>query len=213
MERNSSLVALLRITPLVLAMAASAALAEKADKEKPVNLEADRITVDDAQKVHVLEGNVVLVRGTLVIRTDKMVVTQDADGYQRGVAYGGAGGLAHFRQKREGKDEYVEGEAERLEHDAKTDVTQLFDRAYVKSGRDEVRGQYIKYNGDTENYVVTSGPGGTIAAAKGKPGRVHVTIQPRNEPPANSPDAKPVSSGRAPTPLKSAPEIASPRQD
>ncbi|HEX8988726.1 MAG TPA: lipopolysaccharide transport periplasmic protein LptA [Rhodocyclaceae bacterium] len=209
MERSSSLAI---VVPLVVAftMAAGAAHAEKADKDKPVNLEADRITVDDAQKVHILEGNVQLQRGTLVIRTDKLVVTQDADGYQRGVAYGGAGGLAHFRQKREGKDEYVEGEAERLEHDAKTDVTQLFNRAYVQSGRDEVRGEYIKYNGDTENYIVTSGPNGTTAAAKGKPGRVHVVIQPRNgEAAANAPAAAP----RGTAPLKSATEIAHPREE
>lgn len=209
MERNSLIAALVRLASVVLAVIATPVFAEKADKEKPVNLEADKITVDDAQKVHILEGNVQLVRGTLVIRTDKLVVTQDADGYQRGVAYGGTGGLARFRQKREGKDEYVEGEAERLEHDAKTDVTQLFTRAYVKSGLDEVRGQYIQYNGDTENYVVTSGPNGTVAAAKGKPGRVHVIIQPRN-----GPEAAPAGSAAHGTaPLKSTNEIAHPRQE
>jgi lipopolysaccharide export system protein LptA len=196
-------------TFLVAFVAATAVHAEKADKDKPVNLEADRITVDDAQKVHILEGNVQLVRGTLVIRTDKLVVTQDADGYQRGVAYGGAGGLAHFRQKREGKDEYVEGEAERLEHDAKTDITQLFVRAYVKSGQDEVRGQYIQYNGDTENYVVTSGPNGTVATNKGRPGRVHAIIQPRNGPKDEAQSATPANTA----PLKSATGIARPREE
>lgn len=210
MERNSSMTALLRhLLVVVLAAAVPAAHAEKADKDKPVNLEADRITVDDAQQVHILEGNVQLVRGTLVIRTDKLVVTQDADGYQRGVAYGGAGGLAHFRQKREGKDEYVDGEAERLEHDAKTDITQLFTRAYVKSGQDEVRGQYIQYNGDTENYVVTSGPNGTVATAKGRPGRVHAIIQPKNGP-KETPAA---SSAHGSKPLKAATEIAHPREE
>lgn len=210
MERNSSIAGRLPTLLVALAIAAPAAYAEKADKDKPVNLEADRITVDDAQKVHILEGNVQLVRGTLVIRTDKLVVTQDADGYQRGVAYGGADGLAHFRQKREGKDEYVEGEAERLEHDAKTDITQLFNRAYVKSGQDEVRGQYIQYNGDTENYVVTSGPNGTSAAAKGKPGRVHAIIQPRNGP-KDTPPAAP--GARSTAPLKAATEISHPREE
>ncbi|MGE5468929.1 MAG: lipopolysaccharide transport periplasmic protein LptA [Ignavibacteria bacterium] len=211
MGKTDSTCGALRATLLALALAASAAHAEKADKDKPVNLEADRITVDDAQKVHILEGNVQLVRGTLVIRTDKLVVTQDADGYQKGVAYGGANGLAHFRQKREGKDEYVEGEAERLEHDAKTDITQLFTRAYVKSGLDEVRGQYIQYNGTTENYVVTSGPNGTVAAAKGKPGRVHVIIQPRNGPETPAPQG--ASGQPSGAPLKPAPEIAHPRRE
>lgn len=192
--------------PLLLAAVAIAAHAEKADRDKPVNLEADRVTVDDANKVHVYEGNVQLVQGTLIIRTDKLVVNQDDEGFQKGVAYGGAGGLARFRQKREGLDEYVDGEAERIEHDDRDDKTQFFNRAYVKSGQDEVRGQYIVYDGLTERYQATSGPNGTVASAA-KPGRVRAVIQPRDKK-----DAKPPARG-AETSLKVSPEIATPRDE
>lgn len=184
----------------------SPAAAEKADKDKPVNLEADRITVDDAKKQHVLEGNVELVRGTLVIRTDKLIVTQDANGFQKGVAYGGPGGLARFRQKREGRDDYVEGEAERIEHDAKTEKTDLFTRAHVKSGLDEVRGQFISYDARTENYLVTSGPNGTVARDAGKQERVRAVIQPKK-------DGKPADAGATGAPLKTAPDLTTPRAD
>lgn len=157
--------------------AAATAHAEKADRDKPVNLEADRITVDDANKVQIFEGNVQLIKGTLVIRTDKLVVSQDANGFQKGIAYGGEGGLAHFRQKREGRDEYVEGEGERIEHDDRGQKTEFFTRAHVKSGNDDVRGQYISYDERTENYVVTNGPNGTRTASKDN--RVRAVIQPR----------------------------------
>ena len=162
----------------------TAAHAEKADREKPVNLDADKITVDDARKTHIFEGNVQLTQGTLIIKADKIVVTQDANGYQVGVATGGPGGLARFRQKREGRDEYIDGEAERIVNDAKADKSELFERAKMRSGGDEVRGQYISYDGKTENYVVTNGPGGTVAPS-GKSERVHAVIQPKNK------DAKP----------------------
>lgn len=165
-----------RVLLLCGLLVAPLAQAEKADMDKPVLLEADRIAVDDAKKLHILEGNVLLQRGTLTIRTTKLVVSQDAEGFQKGVAYGGANGLAHFRQKREGKDEYVEGEAERIEHDAKSEKTELFNRALVRSGLDEVSGQHILYDGRTENYVVTGADGG----APGKPGRVRAVIQPKN---------------------------------
>ena len=187
-------------------LALQPAYAEKADKDKPVNLEADRITVDDANKVQILEGNVQLIRGTLVIRSARIVVTQDADGFQKGVATGGPGGLARFRQKREGRDEYVDGEAERIEHDGKQDKTELYNRAYVKSGLDEVRGQYVSYDGNTENYLVTSGPNGTSAAASGRPDRVRAVIQPKKE-------GKPVATAAGATPLKAAEEIANPRTE
>ena len=157
-----------------------AAHAEKADKDKPVNLEADRITVDDAKKMHVFEGNVQLVKGTLVIRAERIVVTQDDDGYQRGVATGTASVPPRFRQKREGLDDYIEGEGERIEHDAKAEKTEFFNRAWVKSGLDEVRGQFISYDARTENYFVTSGPNGT-RAQPGSGERVRAVIQPKNK--------------------------------
>lgn len=161
-------------------LVAAPALAERADRDKPVNLEADRITVDDAQKVQILEGKVQLVQGTLVIRCAKLVVTQDAEGFQKGVAYSGEGGLARFRQKREGKDEYVEGEAERIEYESKAEKAQFFLRAMVRSGLDEVRGQYISYDAKTERYFASGGPDGSSAAAVGKPDRVRAVIQPKS---------------------------------
>ncbi|HJW04089.1 MAG TPA: lipopolysaccharide transport periplasmic protein LptA [Azospira sp.] len=167
------------MTTLVL-LAALPARAEKADREKPVNLESDKVTVDDAKKVHVFEGNVTLTQGTLVIRGDRIVVTQDNDGFQKGVVYGKP---ARFKQKREGRDDYVEGEGLRIEHDAKTEKTEFFDRAYVKSGQDEVRGHYIQYDSLTEQYLVTSA--GQKTAAPGEPpsGRVRAVIQPKKQGP------------------------------
>lgn len=170
------------------------ALAERADREKPVNLEADRLTVDDIKKVQVLEGNVILTQGTLQIRSNKLVVTQDADGFQKGVATGGVNGLARFKQKREGKNDFTEGEGERLEYDARNEKTEFFIRAWVKSGTDEIRGNYISYNSLTENYLVTSGGDGKSGGAAGAgSGRVHAIIQPKGKNLESSTEKKPVT--------------------
>ena len=172
-------------TTLVLAALTFPAHAEKADREKPINLEADRMSMDDINKVQVYEGNVILTQGTLQIRTAKLVVTQDADGFQKGVATGGENGLARFRQKREGKDEWIDGEAERIEHDAREDTTQFFIRGWVRSGQDEVRGPYISYNALTEKYLVTNGRGESQSAVGVPQARVRAIIQPKGKnPPA-----------------------------
>ncbi|MCX7897027.1 MAG: lipopolysaccharide transport periplasmic protein LptA [Rhodocyclaceae bacterium] len=153
----------------------SSVQAERADRNQPVKLEADRATYDDVKKIHVFEGNVVLTQGSLVIRTAKLVVMQDEQGFQKGIATGGEGGLARFRQKREGKNEYVEGEGERIEYDAKTEKTEFTGRARVSSGGDEVRGHRIVYDGLSEHYSVTASPTG-----KGDSARVTAIIQPKN---------------------------------
>jgi lipopolysaccharide export system protein LptA len=174
-----------------LALSATPVRADRGDRDKPVNLEANRLTVDEGKKVQVLEGNVQLVQGTLTIRAEKLVVTQDASGFQKGVAYSGGGRLATFRQKREGKDEYIDGEAERIEYDSKAEKTELFDKAYIKSGLDEVRGQYISYDAKTENYLVTGGSSPASAGKGGRQERVHAVIQPKNRDSAKSAIAAP----------------------
>ena len=126
-------------------------------------------------------GKVILTLGTLLIRTAKLVVTQDTDGFQKGVATGGENGLARFRQKREGKDEWIDGEAERIEHDAREDTTQFFIRGWVRSGLDEVRGHYISYNALSEKYLVTNGRGESKAAVGAPQARVRAIIQPKSK--------------------------------
>lgn len=196
-----------RTTLLALAAALllpAVVFAERADRDKPVNLESDKITVDDVKKQHIFEGNVTLTQGTLVIRADRMVVTQDANGFQKGIAYGHP---ARFKQKREGSEDMVDGEAERIEHDAKSEVTEFFTRAWVKSGLDEVKGHYIQYDALTERYLVTAAPGTAKsgATAANPAGRVRAVIQPKR-----SGEQKAVE-GKDPVPLQPAKEIATPQ--
>ncbi len=180
-------------------LAAGGAHAERADRDKPVNLEADQVTVDDAKQTATFTGKVVLTQGTLVIRGDRMVVQQDADGFKYGVAYGN---LASFRQKREGYDEYIDGYAERIEYDSKAEKVQMFNRAYLKKSNDDVRGNYISYEIATEFFKVVGG--GKQAATESNPeGRVRAVIQPKNK-------DKPASPA-PPLPLKPATDVANPR--
>ncbi len=186
---------------LLLAAFAEPLHAEKADREKPVNLEADRVTVDDLKQTAVFEGNVILTQGTTVIRGDRMVVRQDAEGFQYGTTYGN---LAYFKQKRDGVDEYVEGWAERIEYDGKADRVQMFNRAYLKKSNDEVRGDYISYDAPTEFFRVVGG--GKKAATPNNPeGRVRAVIQPK-------PKGKPAASPAPPLNLKPSTDVASPRE-
>jgi len=183
----------------LLALAAAAG-AEKADRDKPVQLEADRVTIDDAKQTAVFDGKVLLTQGTLQIRGDRMEVRQDKDGFKFGITWGSP---AYFRQKREGFDEHIEGWAERIEYDSQAQTMQMFDRAQLKRGQDEVQGNYISYDARTEFFQVTGG--GVKAAAPGNPeGRVRAVIQPK--PKVTPPASPPVS-------LKPADSIAAPREE
>ena len=185
---------------LLLTAIALPAQAEKADREKPMNIEADRMSMDDIKKIQVFEGNVIVTQGTMQILTNKLVVTQDADGFQKGVATGGAGGLARFKQKRDGVDEYMEGEAERVEHDTREEKTEFFIRGWVKNGQDEVKGPYISYDALTEKYLVTNGSGGQKTATGAAQARVRAIIQPKGKnAPAEQKKGEPLTLKPAPS--------------
>ena len=109
---------IIRFSPLALCLLLiQPALAERADRDKPMQLEANRVTIDDAKKIQILEGDVLITKGTMVLKSDRVVITEDQYGFQKGIAFGGKDGLARIRQKREGKDEFIDGEAERIEYD------------------------------------------------------------------------------------------------
>ena len=117
----------------VFALTAVPALAEKADRTKPLNYEADTGECDDLKQVCVLVGNVVLNKGTMRAVGERVQVRKDPEGYQYGVIVAAPGKLASFRQRRDsskpGLEEFVEGYAERIEYDEKEDTVKLTTRA------------------------------------------------------------------------------------
>jgi len=191
-----ALVTALTLTPL--------AHAERADRDKPVNIESDRMHADDARKTAVFEGRVVLTQGTLLIRADRLTVRQDSEGFQFAVAVGKP---TTFRQKREGLDEYVDGEAERIEYDGRADRVELFNSARVRrDAGDDVRGSYISYDSKTERFRVESAKD---ASPQSRDGRVRAVIMPkRKEGSAVAPGAP-----AGPLELRPAPAVAAPRQE
>jgi lipopolysaccharide export system protein LptA len=164
--------------------------ADKADREKPIHLEADRVTVDDAKQISTFIGNVVITQGTMIVRGDRIEMRQDKEGFRQGTAWGN---LAYFRQKRDGVDEYIEGWAERIEYDSRREKMQMFNRAIIKRGEDEMRGNYISYDVVSEFYQVDGGSP-KPAAGGASEGRVRGVMQPKSK-------EKPATA--APLPLRS----------
>lgn len=165
----------LRLLAVAAVLVAAPALAERADRDKPINIEADRMTADEQKQTAVFEGRVVLTQGTFVLRADKLTVRQDAAGFQSGVAVGSP---ATFRQKRDGVDEWIDGEALRIEYDGKAELVELFEKARINRDKDEVRGNYISYDTRSEVFRVQ---GAKEAQPASREGRVRMVIQPKKK--------------------------------
>ena len=134
---------------LLRALAAAPAHAEKVDKDRPVQIEADSVRFDDIKKLAVYEGNVMLSQGSFLLLADRIEVWQDDKGFSGGHA---SGKPVRFRQKLEGKNDFAEGYADRIEHDAEKETMRMIGNARLKQVDDDLRGNLIVYNTLTEVY-------------------------------------------------------------
>ncbi len=178
-------------------LAGTSALAERADRDKPLTIDADALRHDDQKQITVFTGRVTANKGTIAMRGARLEVRQDAAGNQFGILTAEPGQRAFFRQKREGVDEYIEGEAEQIEYDSTTDTARLIRKAELRRYQgatvaDEVFGTLIVYNGTTEVFTVDGQPG--------PGGRVRAILAPRQ---AASAAARPASAA-APAPKAAA---------
>ena len=170
------------LTALLAGLLALPAGAERADRIKPLNVEADQPgKIDLLNQFVVFNGNVVVTKGTMSIRAARIEVRETPEGYQTAVAVAAPGKLATFRQKRDGVDEYIEGEAERLEYDGKADIIKFINKASVRRLRgtsvaDEIAGNLVTYDGTAEVFNVS---GGAAATPTSPGGRVRVVLTPR----------------------------------
>jgi lipopolysaccharide export system protein LptA len=190
-------------TPLIASLLIVGALnwgaahAEKADRDKPMNIEADALRYDDLKQTSVFTGNVVLTKGTILIRGARVDVRQDPEGYQFGVVTAAPGQRAYYKQKREGVDEFIEGESEVIEYDGRADNVKFIRRAELRRYRgatlnDEMVGNLITYDNTSDVFTVNGAPAPAGGSA-GAGGRVRAVLSPRN-----ATSATPATPGQAP---------------
>jgi lipopolysaccharide export system protein LptA len=163
------------------------AAAETADRDKPMNAEADALRYDDLKQSSVFTGNVVITKGSTIVRGDRVDVSQDPEGYQQAVSIASPGKLAFYRKKRDGVDEYIEGEGERIEYDSRADLVKFVRRAVMRRYNgatlvDETTGSLIVYDNNTDVFTVDGGAQNRTAT--NPTGRIRAMLSPRAAAPA-----------------------------
>ena len=167
---------------LFTALTVFSAAAEKADRDKPMNIEADTLKHDDQKQVTTFSGKVLMTKGSLVLKAAHMEVKQDGQGNQIAKLSAEPGERVFFRQKREGLNEYTEGEAETAIYNSQADTLTLSTRAELRLLRgtvvaDRIQGQQILLNNTTEIFTVD----GKTTAGTSSNQRVKATLTPRSK--------------------------------
>ena len=162
----------------IFSISSSYVFAEKADRDKPIELESDTMTSDESKNKSVYSGNVILTQGTLLIKADELTIREDNQGFQHSTSVGNP---TTFKQKQEGKNEYIEGSAQRIEYDGRMDKIHLYSKAWVKKGGDVVQGDYIMYDANAEFAKAMSGNTKNKAGETVPGGRTRAIIQPKKK--------------------------------
>ncbi len=172
---------------VALSLVTLVASAEKADSLKPVQIEYDTADLDQVTQTYILTGNVIVTRGTLVLKSDKALVRESPEGYMMATLTAAPGKLATFRQKRDGGPNlWVEGQAQRIEYDERAEVVKLFSSAEVKQlegtrATNTIQGPYISYDNRKEVAVVRNDASGESRVGAG---RGTLILAPRRAAPA-----------------------------
>jgi lipopolysaccharide export system protein LptA len=185
----------LPLTAALLLSVLPAAQAEKADRTRPMTLESDQpCNVSLLKQTSVCSGNVVITQGTLQIRADKLELRETPEGYQMALATGAPGRPASYRQKRDGTDETIEGQAQRIDYDSRAGTLRFEGAAVVRRLRggvqaDEIQGQQITWDSLAESFNVQGG----VVTPSNPGGRVRAVITPRQPVEAASAAAAPAA--------------------
>jgi lipopolysaccharide export system protein LptA len=109
------------------------ARAERADRNKPMVVEADREgTIDTQRGVTTFSGNALISQGTMLIRAERVEVRDPPGGARSALALGTVAQPATYRQKRDGVDEHMEAQAERIEYDAASETLRFTGQAALR---------------------------------------------------------------------------------
>jgi lipopolysaccharide export system protein LptA len=161
------------IIGVALTLLATVAAAERADATKSAIINANSIDTDGVSLTRLLTGNVTVERGTMRLTSDKAVVKETPEGYMMVTLTAAPGKLATFRQKRDGGDLWIDGQAQRIEYDDKSEMVKLFGSAKVKQLEaakvtDELDAEFVSYDSRTEKLVSRNDISGENKGGKGR---------------------------------------------
>jgi len=155
-----------------------AALAQAAEAPDVLVL-SDTLTYDDAHKVSVFIGNVLLTRGAMTLRAHTLRLREDDKGHQFGTATAAKGELVFVRQENPESFEVIEAKGLRAEYNSQTEEVEMigqavFTRLICGKPFDTISGARVVYRQKTNTYEARGG-----ANSAGPGGRVRSLAQPR----------------------------------
>jgi len=157
------------LVSLLFACLPASVVALTTDREKPIKIEADSMTIDDSRGVSIYQGNVKYAQGSIQMSADKVTIYSDGGEFRR---FEAEGERAHYRQLLDNDQGELQAKARVIDYHAEQAHILLKGNAHVMRGEDEFSGSQIEYDARADIVNARKASGGE---------RVQVVIQPREK--------------------------------
>ncbi len=157
---------------LISSVVTQSAFGLTADRQQPIDIQADAAVLDELKGSSVYRGNVIIEQGTLIINADEVeIITSNTQVIQIIASTDMASKkLAHYEQMPDDSDSPVFAEARKIVYLVQEERLHLSGEATLKQTDDVLTGELIYYDVNEGVMSLKSGGGN---------GRIGVTISPQ----------------------------------
>ena len=137
------------------------------DRDQPINIEADKLDIDESQHISTYQGNVAMQQGTLRINADQIILHFDTKNELQKLEVNGS--PARFTQIND-QQQTISGSALQIIYHQADSLMNMYGEAQVISDQDQIESETIQVNTAT-NALQAGDSDGT--------GRVRMLIRPK----------------------------------
>lgn len=146
------------------------------DKNQPVSVQADSVSIDNKEGQSQYEGNVLVQQGSTHLTAAKAVVyTTKENSIREAVAYGAGKVQAHYWTITDPKKPELHAYADTIQIFPDKHIVYLIGNAKVSQGEDLYQAPRIEYNSETQH----------VFSPQSKQGRTTIVIHPQQLPSAS----------------------------
>ena len=139
---------------IFLSLLSSLALAVPGDADKPIEIEAQSVLVDESTGFNQFMGDAIVTQGSIVLSAELIEVQTSDEEVESMVAKGSQQKPAKYIQSQPNQARFIEATAVEITYDVDKGIVFLIGDAHLVQGFDSFSGETLEYDIDNDKVVV-----------------------------------------------------------
>ena len=146
---------------ILLSLLSSLVFAMPGDRDKPIEIEAESVVVDESTGFNQFMGNAVVTQGSLVLSAELIEVQTSDEEVESMVAKGSQQKPAKYIQSQPNQARFIEATAIEITYDVEKGLVFLIGDANLVQGFDSFSGETLEYDINNDKVLVEGSEDGT----------------------------------------------------